>query len=119
MREIKFRAKVIGESNYTYSNGFIKHKDGTVTVIVSIEEDHCCTSPIQEGTLQEYTGINDKNGVEIYEGDQLHVCAGYSSYVEFKDGGFMSIYKHPEDGEELFLSELGNDIEVITTPTKS
>ena len=56
----------------------------------------------------------DSNGKEIYEGDQLFVCAGYSSTVEFQDGMFVSVYRHPEDGETIPLCDaIGKDTVII------
>lgn len=56
--------------------------------------------------VRQFTGLLDKNGVEIYVGDWLQSAPGYTSVIEFKDGAFLSIYSHPEDGEELLITDL-------------
>ena len=62
----------------------------------------------------EFTGLFDNNLKEIYEGDQLHICTGYSSVVEYQDGMFVSVYSHPEDGEIISLIDaIGKDTVVI------
>lgn len=53
-----------------------------------------------------FTGFKDKNEIDIFEKDQLFVSPGYSSFVEFKDGMFVSVYSHPEDGETLPLIDI-------------
>ena len=87
-REIKFRAKVLGENNWTYSNGFMKHKDGLIIIITKELDEHVETSPIQENTLCQFTGLKDKNGQDIYEADVLNSNYFKNAQVVFWRSGW-------------------------------
>jgi uncharacterized phage protein (TIGR01671 family) len=65
MREIKFRAWVDGEM---YADVGLLPLSGGERFSIS---RHKWKFRPDEAELMQYTGINDKNGVEIYEGDIL------------------------------------------------
>ena len=79
MREILFRAK---EEPYEgWVEGYLvgtKHIGNWV-------ECH----PINPETIGQFTGLTDKNGKKIYEGDILALRTKRPHIVKFEDGGFV------------------------------
>jgi len=115
MREIKFRGKRVDNGEWVYGDliHYATEKDGIQYDNIGISNDfeHHEVDP---STVGQYTGLNDKDGKEIWEGDWLRVCVGYVSTVSFEDGGFVSVYKHPEDGETIPLFDaIGKETTVI------
>ena len=104
MREIKFR---VWDKDIPKNEGELDNPTGMmVEWNYVIKSNYLYEALIGNHPIMQFTGLKDKNGKEIYEGDQLHICPGYMSTVEFIDGCFMSVYKHPEDGETIPLNEI-------------
>ena len=106
MRTIKFRAKVQGTSQWIYGIPSYVYGNGIDCIIQRVAED---SEYIMTDTLGQFTGLFDKNGVEIYEGDIYHQGDENIKYKVIYDGaGFIGnqIGNKSLAGIEYFIKDI-------------
>lgn len=90
MRQIKFRVYNCTRNEMTYDLESIDISDGVITQVNTAQDR--ILFPDKECELMQYTGLKDKNGVEIYEGDIVRQKTGRAytedRVVRFDAGAF-------------------------------
>lgn len=115
-REIKFRGQQINTKKWVY--GYLYRNKGLYVICENIR--YAEEEPIFLDTVGQYTGLHDKNGKEIYEGDIVYCQTKYGkakAIIKFIEGKFVAYWNsaltHPENGHHIACYEINKRFEVI------
>lgn len=113
MREILFRGKRTDNGEWVYGTPIL-YPDGNVVMCRSFKRNHNVSSK----TVGQYTGMTDKNGRKIFEGDIVEGNSEYFTYthpygkVVYDGGQYLISFDDVLEDIEC-LGAWANDVEII------
>lgn len=100
-REILFHGKRLNNGEWVYGSYWYSHRSNTYQHFVF--DDGNVWVGVEPDTVGQFTGLTDKNGVKIFDGD----------VIEYTDGcnDWLGAVKYASDDAQFVARFIGGDVE--------